>query len=143
MNYKGASKMTVTEAIQLLKTKGYIVTDKREEILHFFETHNRYISVKEVIDFLKKTYPGLSYETVYRNLALFSELGILEETELEGEKRFQFSCNPDHHHHHLICLNCGKSKTIDACPMTNIPAFQDFNIVEHKFEIYGYCAECQ
>ncbi|WEG11954.1 Fur family transcriptional regulator [Pullulanibacillus sp. KACC 23026] len=135
--------MTSTEALELLKKNGYSITDKREKIIHYFFEHPRYLSVKEVIDYLKELYPGLSFETVYRNLALFRDLGILEETELDGEKRFQVNCEASHHHHHVICLKCGKSKTIQQCPMSQVPEIEEFKIVEHKFEIYGYCSDCQ
>ncbi|GGH76925.1 Fur family zinc uptake transcriptional regulator [Pullulanibacillus pueri] len=135
--------MTIDEALQQLKEKGYKITHKREEILEFLKEQNRYTSVKEVIDHLKADYPGLSFETIYRNLALFAELGILEETELEGEKRFQLSCGTDHHHHHLICLSCGKTRTIQNCPMISVPEIADFDITGHKFEVYGYCEACR
>lgn len=134
--------MHVDEALALLKEKGYRPTEKRKEILTYLSHQNKYISVKEVIDFLKKDNPGLSYETVYKNLALFAEFGILEETELDGEKRYQLRCDTDHHHHHLICLKCGKSRTIENCPMGELPKVDGFDITGHKFEIYGYCREC-
>ncbi|GGE39965.1 transcriptional repressor [Pullulanibacillus camelliae] len=135
--------MNIGEALHLLKEKGYKTTHKREEILQFLKQQNKYTSVREVIDHLKKDYPGLSYETIYRNLALFTELGILEETELDGEKRFQLSCGADHHHHHLICLECGKTQTIEDCPMIVMPEVDGFNITGHKFEIYGVCDACR
>lgn len=135
--------MKVAEAFDILKAEGYKTTGKREEILSYLDQNPHYVSVKEIIDYLKKGYPGLSYDTVYRNLSLFSELGILEETELDGEKRYQISCTTDQHHHHLICLKCGKSKQIENCPMDRLPEFDDFAVTGHRFEIFGYCSECQ
>ncbi len=135
--------MNIDQALQILKSKGYKSTPKREEIFIFLKQQNKYTSVREVIDHLTADYPGLSYETIYRNLALFSELGILEETELNGEKRFQLSCGTDHHHHHLICTKCGKTRTIENCPMIEIPDVDNFDITGHKFEIYGVCAACR
>ncbi|HSH26006.1 MAG TPA: Fur family transcriptional regulator [Massilibacterium sp.] len=137
--------MTVDEAIAILKKKGYKHTDKREDMLHLFQKDKRYLSAKDVLNTLKDIYPGLSFDTIYRNLSLFAELGILEVTELEGEKKFRFTCSiHQHHHHHLICLTCGKTKQIDRCPMEDIPKQMDgFDIIDHKFEIYGVCEECK
>jgi len=135
--------MNVTIALQRLKDNGYKTTYKREKILHFLQQQHRYTSVKEVINHLKKDYPGLSYETIYRNLALFTELGILEKTELDGEKKFQLRCGGEHHHHHLICIECGKTQPIENCPMIEMPKVDGFSIIDHKFEIYGLCDACQ
>ena len=80
--------------------------------------------------------PGMSYDTIYRNLTTFMELGILEETELTGERHFRMQCEPGVHHHHFICTACGKTKKIPDCPMeliaVNLPGYQ---IENHKFEI--------
>ena len=135
--------MMVDEALQKLKSKGFKTTGKRKKMLLYLDRHPNYVSGKEIIDYLKSDYPGLSYATVYNNLALFSELGILEETELDGEKKYQLSCSTHHHHHHFICLNCGKTRVIENCPMDDLPKLNDFDVVGHKFEVYGYCSECQ
>ncbi|MGO4887192.1 Fur family transcriptional regulator [Anaerobacillus sp. MEB173] len=136
--------MNVSEAILLLKDKGYKHTGKREDLLQLFAEEKRYLSAKEVLEKMQKDYPGLSFDTIYRNLSLFVELNILEFTELEGEKRFRFTCSTDHHHHHLICLDCGKTKQVNDCPMVQLNTkLDDFSIVGHKFEIYGYCGDCK
>jgi Fur family zinc uptake transcriptional regulator len=93
---------------------------------------------------MQKQYPDLSFDTIYRNLTLFEELSILEGTELNGERKFRICCSTKDHHHHLICLSCGKTKHIKSCPMDAMLGEPDeFRITGHKFEIYGYCKECE
>ncbi|MBB5173906.1 transcriptional repressor [Texcoconibacillus texcoconensis] len=136
--------MNVSEAMSLMSKKGYKQTGKREEMLRLFANEKRYISAKDVLEAMEKSYPGLSFDTIYRNLSLFVELDILEMTELDGEKKFRFTCSTESHHHHLICLDCGKTKHIEECPMDRFSDEKaDFQIVGHKFEIYGYCQGCQ
>lgn len=136
--------MDVETAMGMLKEKGYKHTTKRKDMLELLANEKRYVTAKEVLEKLQPEYPGLSFDTIYRNLSLFAELEILEMTELDGEKRFRFGCATNHHHHHLICLSCGKTLHLETCPMDFVDLEKnDFDVTGHKFEIYGYCSECK
>lgn len=135
--------MNLTRAWEILKDNGYKKTDKRDLILTMFSETDKYLTARDLLLVLKKDFPGMSYDTIYRNLATFVELGILEETELNGERNFRMHCESDHHHHHFICNTCGAVKELPVCPMDfvgeNLPGY----LVEgHKFEIYGKCPKC-
>jgi Fur family zinc uptake transcriptional regulator len=92
---------------------------------------------------MEPNYNGISFDTIYRNLHLFHSVGILESTELNGEKHFRMIC-ADHHHHHFICKDCGITKEIHLCPMDFIESgLSNFSVEGHKFEIYGQCPSCQ
>ncbi|GEN46690.1 Fur family transcriptional regulator [Alkalibacillus haloalkaliphilus] len=136
--------MNLEKALGLLKQEGYKYTKKREDILEFFTEEDGYRTASDLLNFMGEKYGGLSYDTIYRNLHLFRELNILESTDLNGEKHFRLACDHHEHHHHFICQSCGKTKTIDACPMNFIQQdFPGYTIENHKFEIYGRCPSCQ
>lgn len=135
--------MNVSQALNVLKDQGYKLTEKRESMLHIFFREGRYLSAKEVLEYMQLEYPKLSFDTVYRNVTLLYDLDILEVTEMKGERLYRMSCAGEDHHHHLICTECGKTKKIDVCPMHAIFGKPEgFEITGHKFEIYGLCDGC-
>lgn len=133
----------IKEAIDTMKQNGLKETDKRREMLSILLEQEGYLSAREVQEKLQTKFPSISQDTIYRNLNLFSDLGIVESTELNGEKHYQFSCKHQGHHHHFICSNCGKTIPFDMCPMD---FFKDqlpgYSILSHRFELFGLCDEC-
>lgn len=135
--------MNIKKAMKRLKENGYKMTERRKVILGFFHEDDRYRTAKDLYDYMEQQYEGISFDTVYRNLHLYHDLGILESTELNSEKHFRMNCS-DHHHHHFICNDCGSAKKINFCPMGYLKTLpQSFEVLGHKFEIYGLCPTCQ
>ncbi|MDU2242546.1 MAG: transcriptional repressor, partial [Paenibacillus sp.] len=94
--------------------------------------------------YMGKEYSGLSFDTVYRNLRVMEELGVLEQVVFEDGLKFRASCSSEgHHHHHMICLQCEKTYPIHFCPMPLTDAPEQFQVVKHKFEVFGYCKNCR
>lgn len=135
--------MDVKQAIQLLQKEGYKVTKPREIMLHYFELEDGYRTAKDLMGFTEDNYKSMSFDTVYRNLHLYHSLGILESTDLAGEKHFRMNCLSDHHHH-FICKDCGNTKKILICPMGEIEQLlPNYDIEGHKLEVYGVCPLCK
>ncbi|OGX80219.1 transcriptional repressor [Exiguobacterium sp. SH31] len=136
--------MKQTEQIERLQSSSLKVTPKRIEMYAYLAAEERYVSAKDVLDYMCSKHPTMSFDTVYRNLKSFAEEGLLEATELNGEKAFRVTCGSSHHHHHLICRGCGKTKLLELCPMRYVETLDpDFEVIDHKFEIYGYCKQCK
>ena len=135
--------MTIDEAWRILGENQLKRTKNREVLLDLFLENDRYLTAGKIKDFMEAENPGISFDTIYRNLSSFTELGILEETELSGERHFRMHCDAGVHHHHFICTTCGKTQNIPDCPMDliaiNLP---NYEIEQHKFEIYGKCPLC-
>ncbi|GIP37638.1 zinc-specific metallo-regulatory protein [Paenibacillus sp. J31TS4] len=136
--------MTADEIVRMMGKQGMRITDQRRTLAELFAGAAGYLTPKDVYDSMNKTYPGLSFDTVYRNLRLMHEMGVLEQFVFEDGIKFRLHCQENHHHHHVICLNCERTYPVVYCPMQEIPGMPEgFQAVKHKFEIFGYCKDCK
>lgn len=132
------------EALDLLEESELKNTERRVRMIELMFAENRYLSAKEVMQMLEEDYPGISPDTIYRNLHSFSNLEILEETEMSGEKYFRANCGVDTHHHHFICTECGHSEELTMCPLVFFEGqLGNSEVTSHRFELFGLCENCQ
>ena len=98
---------------KLLKENGLKVTTQRITILEVLQNRpGKHMTAEEIYDCVKEQYPDIGLATVYRTIQLLSELHLIDKLNLDdGYVRYEIgkTGNPGstHHHHHLICLNCG------------------------------------
>lgn len=141
--------MNEDQAIERLRQNGYKITPQREEILKAFggACLNAPQSAEDIHQAVVAKHPNVSLDTVYRNLNILHDLEIICRIHLQdGKSRYQMGCGE--HHHHLICLKCGKSDAIEFCPLRStdrqmIAREKHFQITKHSFEIFGYCEDCR
>ncbi|GIP48453.1 zinc-specific metallo-regulatory protein [Paenibacillus sp. J53TS2] len=136
--------LSTEEIIKVMSSRGLRITDQRKSLAKLFAERDGYLTPKDVYEYMGKEYSGLSFDTVYRNLRVMEELGVLEQVVFEDGLKFRASCSSEgHHHHHMICLQCEKTYPIHFCPMPLTDAPEQFQVVKHKFEVFGYCKNCR
>jgi len=129
--------------IKEFKKKGYKLTPQRRIILEIL-SEEKHISAEEIYERIRSSQPNVSFGTVYRNLNILLELGLIKQLDFkDGRTRFELN---EGHHHHLICLNCGSAVEIQSCPFSSevqkAAISQNFSIKSHSFKVYGYCRNC-
>lgn len=78
---------------------------KRNAILSYLQATNEHPSAEMVYMGLKESCPDLSLATVYRNIALFRNQGLIQSVgTVKGIERFDGNTAP---HVHFICNECG------------------------------------
>ncbi len=138
-------KALVDVAIKILQKNGYRITKQRQSLLKYLSGfRNQYVDITTVDEYLHQLYPGMSHNTIYRNLKEFDEMGIVEQRTKNGSTMVKYQCDFVHqHHHHFICRRCGQVQELKMCPMDffaeQLPGCQ---IDGHHFELYGLCAKC-
>lgn len=133
---------TIEEIIRAMSAKGWRITEQRRSLAKMFAEAHGYLAPKDVYEAMRALYPGVSFDTIYRNLRLLSEMGVLEQVHLQDGLKFRASCL-SHHHHHIICVQCEKTVPLDYCPMPDPTALPGgYETLHHRFEIFGYCPNC-
>lgn len=132
--------------IEAMTKQGLRITEQRKTLANLFADPDQFLTPKDVYDQMSSLYPSVSFDTIYRNLRMLSEMGVLEQVYfMEGGLRFKASCS-GHHHHHFICVTCERTYSVHYCPMTSEVQAQvpdKFRVLHHRFEMFGVCAACQ
>lgn len=126
--------------------KGYRLTQNRKDILKtFLQFDSRWITAQELFDKVSTKNKKINFSTVYRNLEMLTKIKVLCKVDKGHGMNYYMLNNCGHHHHHLICKSCGKTCTIDFCPLKELHRdhLKGFTVVDHRFEVYGYCHECR
>jgi len=126
--------------------KGHPVTAQRQLLLKLIRDARVHIDAKELYQRAIGKDQSISLGTVYRNLHLFKELGLVNERRL-GQAQCYYEINQTPEHHHLVCRGCGKIVDFES-PL--IPKLVDkvqqqhgFNVTKVELYLEGYCPECE
>ena len=129
-----------------LRVKGYKITPQRRAVLQAFANCPPFPTAQQICEEVHKHQPDVSLDTIYRNLSLLTELDIVHEIFRSSGNVYELA-DEAHHHHHLVCTECGRTECIDVCPMTDAyeqeAAKKGFQLTGHIFEFYGLCQKCQ
>lgn len=121
------------------------MTNQREIILRELQNSKQHLTADELYDIVKKMMPRISLATVYRNLEILSEAGIIGKLEISGrQKRFDYDPSG---HDHIYCAVCHRVDNLDISGKTiepeEIRAVKGYSVTGYRLEIIGICPECQ
>ena len=132
---------------QYLRTKGLSLTQERKTILNAVFSKAGHFEAEELLFSLRKRRRRVSRATVYRTLDLLVDAGLVGKSEM-WEKHSHYEHIFGHwHHDHLVCIKCGRviefeNKKIEKL-QKGIAKENDFQILRHSLEVYGYCNKCK
>lgn len=123
-------------------------TKNQQQILKLISDNSEEMSAQNLHFQIQKQGLRIGLATVYRTLKLLKIEGeIQERVTPDGESFYSTINSVDHHHHHLNCVNCGKSYPMNICPLsqqiTDWCSSQKFKVYYHTLEFFGLCASCQ
>lgn len=131
-------------AITKLKTMGVRMTPQRHGILTFLLNTTSHPTVDEIYKSLENNFPNMSVATVYNNLKVFLDAGLVRElTYGDGASRYDAEMTD---HYHAICESCGKIVDFEYSPVHEVERIAavetGFIVNSHRMEVYGQCSPC-
>ena len=120
-------------------------TEQRELIREILQQADEHLDADKIYEQARQRSSSISLSTIYRNLQLFKELGLVEEHQFGSRRHYETI--PQAKHHHLICLGCGRVFEF-RCPSTDklksrISKEAGFRVTDTEVRLSGYCPECQ
>ena len=89
---------------ELCEEHGIAVTHQRQVLYEVMQGMDGHPSPEEIFAKVKQKIPAVSLATVYKNIHLFVESGVLREVSLHhGSQRVERN---EREHHHLVCSRC-------------------------------------
>ena len=134
---------------ELAKEHGLRLTKQRRLIFSILESAKTHLNAKQILELAQQLEPGIDQVTIYRNLGLLKNLGVVDELDLlhlQGDQHY-YEARQVRAHSHVACLDCGKVFEFYTPAMKQIDRELQkecgFSISFTRIEIGGYCAECQ
>ena len=121
-------------------------TEQRQLILNVIRSAGRHLDAGEIYQIARRKSTSISLSTVYRNLQRYKRLGLIEEHQFDGMRRY-YETSPQSKHHHMVCLGCGRIFEF-KCPSaerlkSRISREEGFKVTDAEVRLVGYCPDCQ
>ena len=132
------------DALDSLKATGVRITPQRHAILEYLIDSMIHPTAEDIYKALADKFPNMSVATVYNNLRVFREVGLVKElTYGDAASRFDFITGD---HYHMICESCGKIVDFHYPGLNEVEQLAShvtgFEVNSHRLEVYGTCPSC-
>ncbi len=125
---------------------GYRLTRPRRAVADLVGSRTGHFTAADLLTDARRKRVSLGRATLFRNLDLFTELGALERLDLPNGEHAYVACEPEQHHHHVVCRSCGKSADVEDSGLQSVVAEiarrSGFDIDTHRLELFGLCPAC-
>ena len=131
-----------------LRTTGQRYTPTRRSLVDVLERSDRPLTIPEIL----KRKRGLAQSSVYRNLGLLEQAGVVcRIITTDDHARYELTEDLTEHHHHLICAECGRVDDFTVAPQVEralhgaidrVSEDTGFTAVHHRLDLIGTCEGC-
>ncbi len=128
-----------------LRSHGFRLTPRRKAMIGLFAGEQGALTPQEVQARLRPLVGSCGLPGVYRNLEVLASCGIVfRMVTFGGERRYAFcrARHPDEHHHHIVCVSCGRVGDVPGCSYRDGMVVNGFRLLSHVVQLDGLCETC-
>jgi len=133
-------------ALEAIRAAGGRVTAPRLAVLDaVLDVGGHHFTAADIFATVGKAKQSTDLATVYRTLELLTEIGLLDQLQLDGGAAVYHRA--DHPHGHLICSECGAVVELPATLLSDlgrrVRQRTGFAIDAARVGVSGLCADCR
>jgi Fur family ferric uptake transcriptional regulator len=137
-------RMRINRNQQQIKARP--VTPQRRLLLSIMREAGRHLDAKELYRRASERDPNISLATVYRNLRVFEEQGLIDERHL-GQAHCYYEIKRLGEHQHLVCEACGRVIEFESNLIRKLVAEvqrkNNFSVSKVELYLEGHCHKCR
>ena len=126
--------------------KNQFNTTHRQLLLDILRESKIHLDAKQLFQEAVERDPRISLATVYRNLRLFEELGLVDEWRLD-KARCSYEMKRSGEHYHVVCTGCGQVTDFESPTLSKlleeVRRSSGFAVTRAVLHLEGYCPECK
>ena len=120
-------------------------TRQRQVVLEELRKLAWHPTATELYEVTRRRLPKISLATVYRNLELLAQMGVIRKLEISGsESRFDSDLD---RHYHVRCVRCGRVDDARELPdefvKEEVTSLNGYDILGFRLHFLGVCPECK
>ncbi len=129
---------------QRCREENYKITPQRTVIYKELINSTDHPDVETLYNRVKELFPNISFDTVYRTLSFFYNIGVADIIDgICSTRRYEGNTKK---HHHYLCVKCNKIIDLNEMPFNyQVPQeiSQQFDIKNIRIIFEGVCSNCR
>ena len=135
-------------ALAELQAAGYRRGLARRRVIELLERQTCCLGAQDIHRELRSQRERVGLASVYRVLDVLTERRLVQRLDLgDGVMRFEAVREPERHHHHIVCDDCGKiepfaNERLERV-IRDVEAGSGYAVAAHDVVLRGACATCR
>lgn len=129
-----------------LRENGYRMTGPRRSVAELISNREGHFTAADLIADARRQRLAMGRATIFRTLELLTKVNALERLDLPSGEHAYVACEPEQHHHHVVCRKCGRSVEVQDSGLQSVVSEigqrSGYLIDTHRLELFGLCPGC-